>query len=174
MNNDTLLLVGEIDGHRSDFATLMSMMNYVRVTTIDAIEDITIEELDFLHTEEGNTIGMLLFHVAAVETAYQIETFEKRDFTEEELAKWEAALVLGEKGREQIKGNDVNFYLDLLEQVRTKTFAEFQNLSDDWLFEKSEMWGTIATNYFQWFHVFEDELNHRGQIRLIRNLYKNK
>ena len=23
-----------------------------------------------------------------------------------------------------------------------------------------------ANNYFKWFHVFEDELNHRGQIRI--------
>lgn len=31
-------------------------------------------------------------------------------------------------------------------------------------------WGTPTSNYFKWFHVFEDEINHRGQIRLIRKL----
>jgi uncharacterized damage-inducible protein DinB len=28
--------------------------------------------------------------------------------------------------------------------------------------------GKPASNYFKWFHVFEDELNHRGQIRWLR------
>jgi hypothetical protein len=25
-----------------------------------------------------------------------------------------------------------------------------------------------ANNHFKWFHVFEDEINHRGQIRWLR------
>jgi C-terminal processing protease CtpA/Prc len=27
--------------------------------------------------------------------------------------------------------------------------------------------GSEGNNYFCWFHVFEDEINHRGQIRLL-------
>ena len=28
------------------------------------------------------------------------------------------------------------------------------------------------TTTFKWFHVFEDEINHRGQIRLIKKMQK--
>ena len=39
-----LILVGEQDGVKGDFNTLISMMNYVRYTTLEAINDITVEE----------------------------------------------------------------------------------------------------------------------------------
>ena len=45
------------------------------------------------------------------------------------------------------------------------------DLCDDaWLHAVDTSWGTPVSNYFKWFHVFEDELNHRGQIRLLRKL----
>ncbi|WP_160319306.1 MULTISPECIES: hypothetical protein [Bacillaceae] len=28
--------------------------------------------------------------------------------------------------------------------------------------------GTIINHYFLWYHVLEDEINHRGRIRLIK------
>ena len=34
--------------------------------------------------------------------------------------------------------------------------------------EETPFWGgQPANNYFKWFHVFEDEINHRGQIRWL-------
>lgn len=35
-------------------------------------------------------------------------------------------------------------------------------------YEKSEFAGNPSNNNFMWFHVFEDALNHRGQIRWLR------
>lgn len=41
-------------------------------------------------------------------------------------------------------------------------------VGDEWLDRQSSFgWDHPANHYFKWFHVFEDELNHRGQIRLI-------
>ncbi|MBO9129983.1 DUF664 domain-containing protein [Bacillus sp. 165] len=149
------------------------MMTYVRYTTLEAIKDITVEELDYLHAPTGNTIGMLLTHMAGVEYWYQLNTFENRDLNKEEEEKWLPGLDLGEEAREKIKDNDVAYYINLLNTIREDTFAKFNTLSDVWLHEKSEFGRDIATNYFKWFHVFEDEINHRGQIRMIRKLYKN-
>jgi uncharacterized damage-inducible protein DinB len=167
-----VLLVGEQDGVRGDFNTLISMMNYVRYTTLGAIKDITVDELDYLHSTTGNTIGMLLTHMAAVEYVYQVVTFENRDFNKVEEEKWLLGLELGEEAREKIKGKDATYYINLLNSVREDTYAKFNTLPDQWLHESSEFWWAKATNYFKWFHVFEDEINHRGQIRMIRKLYK--
>nr|WP_257144055.1 DinB family protein [Bacillus sp. AFS002410] len=168
-----LLLVGEQDGVKGDFNTLISMMNYVRYTTLEAIKDITVEELDYLHSPTGNTIGMLLTHMAGVEYWYQLNTFENRDLNSEEEAKWLPGLDLDEGARESIKGKDVNYYINLLDEIREDTYEKFNTLSDEWLYEKSDFGRSQATNYYKWFHVFEDEINHRGQIRMIRKLYKN-
>jgi len=149
------------------------MMNYVRYTTLEAITDITVGELDYLHTPTGNSIGMLLTHMAGVEYWYQLNTFENRDLNEAEEEEGLPGLDLDDEAREKIKGNDATYYINLLNAIREDTYAKFNALSDEWLHEKSEFERTKATNYFKWFHVFEDEINHRGQIRMIRKLYKN-
>ena len=46
----------------------------------------------------GNSIGALLKHIAAIEKAHQLISFQERDFTKEELEIWEDALYLGNRG----------------------------------------------------------------------------
>ncbi|MEH7503114.1 DinB family protein [Neobacillus drentensis] len=173
MNLDTLYLIDQKDSLGLEFSKLVSMMNYTRYTTIEAVKDLTMEELDFLYDEEANSIGMLLAHMAAVEKAYQIETFENRDLTEEELSLLLPALDLGSLGREQITGKKIDYYLEQLADVRNKTIETYKTLPDEWLFEQTPFWwDRPANNYFKWFHVFEDELSHRGQIRLIKKMVR--
>jgi uncharacterized damage-inducible protein DinB len=94
---------------------------------------------------------------------------EKKTLEGQDLASLEAALDLGEKGRQRIKGNDLRHYLEDLRSVRERTIQEFRKRDDAWLMEELPFTkGAHANNFFLWFHVFEDEINHRGQINLIR------
>ncbi|MNW49147.1 DinB superfamily protein [compost metagenome] len=145
------------------------MMNYARHTTLETTENLTVDQLDFLLDSESNSIGALLMHFAAVEYAYQVGTFEKRELNDEEMLIWGAALELGEEGRRKIRGNNLNYYLDKLNEVRNRTYEFFRTVNDDWLYQEEEFWyQKQANHYFMWFHVFEDEINHRGQIRMIK------
>lgn len=169
MNN--LFLIDKIDGLSLEFSKLISMMNYTRETTLVEVMDLSNSQLDFLINEKANSIGMLLAHMVAVEKAYQIDTIEKRELTEADMYKLNPALTLGKPAQEQIKGNTIDFYVEQLDATRKKTIESFQILEDAWLFEQTSFWGAEpANNYFKWFHVFEDELNHRGQIRLIKKI----
>lgn len=171
-DKDTIYLVDQKDGFTPAFSHLVSMMNYTRETTLNAVNGLSIEELDFLVHEEANSIGMLLAHMAAVERIYQIVTFERRDPTEEEEEALSAGLELVEKGRAAFKGYPLEYYLEDLQEARKATYEKFQTLSDEWLFEQTVWWwNKQANNYFKWFHVFEDELSHRGQIRMIKKMY---
>jgi uncharacterized damage-inducible protein DinB len=162
-------VIGNQEGFTPHIGRLVSMMNYARRTTLDIARGLTVEELDFLPSPDGNSIGMLLEHFAAVEVAYQLSTFEQRDLNEAELARWEAGLELGKRGQEKLRGRDIKYYLQTLQEVRDKTFDEFRKRDDEWLHQElPEFWqGQTSNNYFCWFHVFEDEINHRGQMRLI-------
>ncbi|MEC0168034.1 DinB family protein [Paenibacillus graminis] len=169
MHNDKLYLITDIPGYSPQISRLISMMNYARFTTIESVKGLSVDQLDFLIDSQSNSIGGLLLHFAAVEYAYQAATFEGRDLTEEELARWGAALNLGEEGRVQIKGNELSYYMEQLDAVRRTTLEWFQTVNDEWLYEEEPFWGDQPANYyFMWFHVFEDEINHRGQIRMIR------
>jgi uncharacterized damage-inducible protein DinB len=169
MTEDRLFLIGDIAGFSPQMSRLVSMMNYTRWTILRDVEGLSVEQLDCLLDAQSNSIGALLLHVAAVETAYQAATFENRNLHIDELKQWEAALGLGERARQEIKGNDLNYYVKELKAVREKTFAEFSERGDAWLYEESPFWSNRpANNYFKWFHVFEDEINHRGQIRWLK------
>lgn len=85
MNKETLFIIDKKEGLSAEFSKLVSMMEYVRATTLDEVKNLSVDELDFLYADDANSIGMLLAHMVSVERAYQIETFENRDFTDEDI-----------------------------------------------------------------------------------------
>ncbi|HEX9161328.1 MAG TPA: DinB family protein [Thermoanaerobaculia bacterium] len=161
-------VIGDLPGYTPQIARLIGMMTYVRETTISAVQGLTTAQLDHVQDENANSIGALLMHIAAVESAYQASTFGVPD----DMQRWQAALNLGTQARDEIRGHPLEHYLDTLREVRERTLRELAKRDDKWLMaESSFRRGQAANNYFKWFHVFEDELNHRGQIRwLVKRL----
>lgn len=156
------------EGYSPEIGRLLAMMEYARETTIDAIRHLSVEELDYRIEGQGNSTGSLLLHIACVEEVYQILTFEERDPTEQEMEKLRAGLTLGDIAFKESEGNAAAFYLEKLNKVRELTKFQLKKKEDKWLDEEFPFGPEhLANNYFRWFHVFEDELNHRGQIRLI-------
>nr|WP_235860390.1 DUF664 domain-containing protein [Rossellomorea aquimaris] len=144
------------------------MMNYARHTLLESVGNLSVEELDFHIDEKSNSIGMLLYHIGSLEAAFQIMTFEDRDLTDDEWEDLSLGIVLGDEAKENIKGDSLDFYIDRLSEIRAVTLSKFSKLKDSWLDNVNFYgWDYPANNYFKWFHVFEDELNHRGQIRMI-------
>ena len=165
-------LITDTEGFTPQIGRLVSMMNYARSVTIDSVRNLTPAQLDFLLDEKANSIGALLLHIASTDYFFRIFSFEKRELTEEEDKEWAPASYLGEQGREQIKGNGLEYYLDILSRERQKVLDLLKTVNDDWLYEEMPLWDNKpANNYFMWFHVFEDEINHRGQINLIRKRF---
>ncbi|MFD2699602.1 DinB family protein [Paenibacillus shunpengii] len=173
MNMDQIYLITSIPGYTPQISQLISMMNYARYTTLEEVKGLSKDQLDYLLDTESNSIGALLLHFAAVEYAYQVLTFEKRFFNDDELSIWGPALELGSAGQEQIRGHELTFYLNKLEEVRNRTLEYFKSVNDDWLHHEEQFWYDKQANYyFMWFHVIEDEINHRGQIRMIKKRMK--
>jgi hypothetical protein len=169
MSSGDLFLIGDVQGFTPQIGRLVSMMNYTRYTTLAEVEGLSVDQLDYLHDEQSNSIGALLFHIAAVEVWYQAATFDGRDLNDEEMREWGSGLDLGERARREIRGHDLEYYRRRLERARATTLAELGRREDPWLDEKAPFWGgRPANNYFKWFHVVEDELSHRGQIRWLR------
>jgi uncharacterized damage-inducible protein DinB len=172
---ENLYVVGELPGFTPQIGRLVSMMRYVRHITLDDVAGLGAKELDYLHDSNSNSIGALLAHVAAVECWYQAQTLENRDLREEEMRECGAALDLGEPARSEIRGYELDFYVKRLERVRAHTLSELARRDDAWLEAQAPFWhGEPANNHFKWFHVFEDELNHRGQIRWLRKRAEEK
>lgn len=169
MTGQSDLLIGDVDGFTPQIGRLVSMMNYVRSTTVEAVNGLSTAELDHAQDGDSNSIGSLLIHIAAAEVGYQAATFHARELNDDEKREWGAALALGERSREEIRGHPLTYYLGRLEAVRATTLAELGSRDDRWLEQETSFGaGRRVNNYFKWFHVLSHEVNHRGQIRWLR------
>ncbi len=171
--NDNINFIGPKKGYSPQIGTLVSMMNWMRDTILNPVRRLSTKELDYLHDENSNSIGAMLWHLAATERYYQLNTFEDMpwgSWSETEKSKWDIPSRLGDNGRAKIKGNNLKFYLDILAEVRNNTLTEFAKRDDEWLLKTDENWGWGPTNnYCKWFHVCEHESNHNGQIKYIKS-----
>jgi len=143
------------------------MLAYARETLLAAVAGLSRDELDHLHDARSNSIGALLAHAVAVERVYQLLTFEARQPSAREAAAWSPALDLGDEGRRRLRGRELRSYVDELTETRRVTLAALAERDDAWL-EAPVAMAPQMNAHWAWFHVAEDEINHRGQIRWLR------
>lgn len=162
------------EGFDGKIGELVSMLEYSRKVLLEDINDLSQSDLDFVAYKDANSIGSLLMHIASIDFVHQVITFEKRDLNKDEYSRWESALFLGEKARDEIQNQSLGYYLGVLFETREKTLSLLSFKYEQWLFEENK-WdnGVSHNNFWLWYHVMEDEINHRGQIRLIKRMLLN-
>jgi hypothetical protein len=170
---DGINIVGPKEGYSPQIGTLVSMLNWMRMVILNPVKGMSVQDLDYVIDDKANSIGAMLWHLAATERFYQIHTFEGKkwgNWSKEDDELWSTAMGLGDNARKEIKGNDLEFYLDKLESVRAHTLEELAKRDDDWLMAVDEEWPWGPTNnYCKWFHVCEHESNHNGQFKFIKS-----
>jgi hypothetical protein len=100
---------------------------WMRTMVLNSVKGMSHKDLDYLLDGKANTIGALLMHLAATDRIYQINTFEGnplRDLPSSYKERWGVAMELGETARKSIKGNGLDYYLDLISETRD-TFSNF-------------------------------------------------
>lgn len=176
---ESIGMIGPQAGYTPHVGTLISMMDFMRWQVLSSVEGLSMEQLDYLLDDKANTIGALLMHLAATERFYQLNTFDGIPFGEfpmDMMERWGPAMELGDEGREQIRGNELSYYLGTLNEVRTETKNRLKVLNDDWLMEDRGAFfdNKPTNNYAKWFHVVEHESNHNGQIKLLKNRFEGQ
>src|SRR5690348_1593762 len=69
-------IVGPKKGFTPEIGTLTSMMAFTRFQVLMSAKGLSTEQLDFLLDDKANRIGALLLHLAAIETFFQLNTFD--------------------------------------------------------------------------------------------------
>jgi hypothetical protein len=166
-------IIGPRKGFSPELGTMSSMLAFTREQVLHSVKGMSQQDLDFLIDAKANTIGALLLHLVATETYYQLNSFDgiKWDTWPDAVKqKWDIPMNLNEPARKAIKGNGLDYYLNLLSQTREKTLAEFRKRDDKWLAIVDKDFGESAfNNYAKWFHVAEHESNHNGQIKFLKS-----
>lgn len=164
-------VLGPRKGYSPQIGTFVSMLTWMQSAVTRPVEKLSQADLDWLFDANANSIGALLLHLAATETYYGMNTFQgvKWDSWSADIKqKWDPAMDLGDAGRKTIKGHDISFYLNALQEAREHTLEEFKKKDDAWFMAVDESWPWGPTNNFcKWFHVCEHISHHAGQIDLI-------
>jgi uncharacterized damage-inducible protein DinB len=168
---DDINIVGPKPGFSPQIGTLVSMLTWMRMVVLRSVDGMSQKDLDHLFDSNANTIGAMLLHLAATETYYQMNTLDGKawgSWSDEVKKKWDVPMELGEPARKAIKGNNLQYYLDILHETREHSLAEFRKHDDAWLLAVDQKWPWGPTNnYCKWFHVCEHESNHNGQIKFL-------
>ena len=176
-DSENLNIIGPKKGFTPQVGTLVSMMNFMRDLVLRPVRNMSVKDLDYLLDDESNSIGAMLWHLAAVERYYQRKTFDGNQWDKlpaKENKLWSAASDLGNEGRAKIKGYDLDFYLNILKETRAFSIAEMKKRDDEWLMKEENFWGGPMNYYAMWFHVVEHESNHNGQIKYIKSRLHSK
>ncbi|MDB5088854.1 MAG: hypothetical protein JWR09_2848 [Mucilaginibacter sp.] len=146
---------------------LITELKFSREKTINLVANLSKNELDTIIGEGFNSIGTLLKHIASNEFHYQLATFEGRILNAEEKAFWKGAIT-GELSLNLINNNELDYYLNVLKDVRDYSIKLLNKQNDEWLYEPAKlMFSRPVNNYYCWFHVMEDEISHAGQIKVL-------
>jgi hypothetical protein len=166
-------VIGPKPGFSPQVGTLVSMMDWMRSVILRPVANMTVDQLDYLHDANSNSIGSMLLHLAATERYYQLHTLENikwGSWNDAIKKEWDIPMGLGERARKTIKGHPLDFYLEKLQKVRDASLAELRKRDDKWLMAVDNQWPWGPTNnYCKWFHVVEHESNHNGQIKYIKS-----
>ena len=172
VDQDNVNIIGPREGYSPHIGTIVSMMTWMRTVILEPVQGMSVRQLDYIHDKDSNSIGAMLLHLAATERYYQVNTFENKkwgNIDRKDKERFGVALNLGEEGRTTIRGQELKYYTDILDEVRSRTLSEFKKHNDEWLLKVDKGWGWGPTNnYCKWFHVCEHESNHNGQIKWIK------
>jgi methyltransferase (TIGR00027 family) len=170
-SSEPLHVFGPREGYSPQIGIFVSQLNWMRHFVLLRLRDLSPEDLDWLPEPASNSIGAQLLHLAATEVYYGLNTFDSLpwgQFPPEVTQRWNPAMILGDLGRNRIRGHDLQFYLSALEETREHTLSQLKQRDDDWFMAADQTWPWGPTNNFcKWFHVCEHESHHTGQIDLI-------
>jgi uncharacterized damage-inducible protein DinB len=162
--------------HDSSIDYLLGVLEDARVTTLQRVVGISKEELHWQYAGGWNTIGALLQHIISGENYFRITFIEQRELTAAESEMWMAGLEMGEYIPQLITNEPIDRYIHDLKLARTKMLDAISQLSKEDFHRKRDGYNPKTGYNLAWvlYHQAEDEVHHRGQISILRKLFKLK
>ena len=139
-----------------------------RARTLSAVKGSTQAELEH-ETPSGNTVGTLLYHLAAIETDWLYAEVLQEDFPRDILAYFPVD-VRDESGRlSQITGESLETHLERLEFVRRRLLKRFTGIDETEYRKLRHLPDYDVSPEWVLHHLAQHEALHRGQMLAALN-----
>lgn len=155
----------------AEIAPWLWALEDARGRTLAALEGLTPAVLDWTPPAGENTIGTLLYHIAAIELDWlQAEVLEQPDFPPEVAALFPLD-VRDDAGRlTPCAGLDLAAHLDRLARTRARLLATFRSMTLAEFRRVRHLRDYDVTPEWVLHHLMQHEAEHRGEIGVVRLL----
>ncbi len=139
-----------------------------RTRTLNAVQGLKQTQLE-AQAQNGNTIGTLLYYLAAIETDWLYAEVLREDFPDDILAYFPVD-VREETGRlSQIAGESLETHLERLSFVRTRLLKRFTAIDETEYRRLRQLPDYDVSPQWVLHHLAQHEALHRGQILAALN-----
>lgn len=172
LKRNTYIQFGKTVDHSIDY--LLGILEDARFTTLKVVNGISQHEIDWQIEEGWNSIGALLSHIIACEHVFRIEFIGQREMTEAEEKLYVPRLEMGKYIPQLIENRPIESYVEALKESRKQMIDAIFKIDKASFFEKRKGYNPETGYNLAWvlYHLVEDEVHHRGQMSIIRKLYK--
>jgi uncharacterized damage-inducible protein DinB len=156
------------EGYDPQVAVWVWVLEDTRVRTLRALEDLPDALIDRSDELSPNSIGTLLYHIAAIELDWVFADILGRPFPPEVMVLFPVD-VRAEGGRlSPLLGESRDHHVARLATVRALCLAALRDLRDDELSVHRAGDGYTCTPAWVFQHLAQHEAEHRGQIGEMR------
>ncbi|MEX2322749.1 MAG: DinB family protein [Acidimicrobiia bacterium] len=143
---------------------LVAMLDECRGRTLSHLQDLDAPMIYAEVPGHPNTIGTILYHVAAIELDWLYAEILGEEFPEE-MSTWFPADVRDDTGRlTPVTGESLDRHRERLAWVRGLLHDGLADKDDAFLFEDRPTDGGTVTSEWVLHHLMQHEAEHRGQI----------
>jgi uncharacterized damage-inducible protein DinB len=151
-------------------ASLLWMLEDSRRMLLETVAGLDLATLDWEPDIGGNSIGSLLYHIAAVEMDWLYTEVLEQEPPEEIIALFPSDMREDDGHLARWRGEDLSALEHRLSEVRTKLFATYASITHDDFRRPRSLDDYDVTPEWVLHHLLQDEAVHRGEIGMIKLL----
>lgn len=163
-------IAGILPAHEPEIGRWLWLLEEARGRTFQRIEQLDPALVDWAAPESGNSIGSVLYHVAAIEADYLYADILGQPYPQQlvELFPFD---VREESGRlTPVRGFELSWYIQRLDRVRSMLLEALQGMSlaDFRRARYLQEYNYDITPEWTLYHLTQHEAEHRGELAALR------
>ena len=167
------LILSSVACQAPEIGVWLAALSECRARTNKSVADIRNDELDWVSPLSRNTIGTLLYHIAAIELDWLYAEILEQEFADN-FHSWFPHDVRDLEGNlTTVVGVSTQRHEERLQHVRDCLFAVLSTMSLSEFRRVRHLEAYDVTPEWAVQHLLQHEAEHRGQIRILRHQLKD-
>jgi uncharacterized damage-inducible protein DinB len=163
-------IAGTLPAHELEIGRWLWLLEEARGRTLQRIEQLDPALVDWAAPESGNSIGSVLYHVAAIEADYLYADILGQPYPQQLVVLFPFD-VREESGRlTPVCGFELSWYIQRLDRVRSMLLDALQGMSlaDFRRARYLQEYNYDITPEWTLYHLTQHEAEHRGELAALR------